>query len=205
MDMDSVPRRTGAGPVTIGGIVFNNNSYDETADVLYVNVGKPGDAVDWIGTAEGDGTSHGPDGNLIGMTILNAKRRLERDGRIEFTLPEHKVVVTDLGDVFDHPYKYVPDEVKIPGRVALGRFEFDDIVYDRKGDILFLRSGDMSRVASEGSSEESYYLRFDAAGELIAVTIAEARYWLERNGKIVVTLPDGPLELSDLGTALAAA
>src|SRR5438132_10914 len=90
-----------AAPVKIGGIVFNNNFYDREADVLYVNVGDPGDAVDWDGTAEGDGTSYGPDGSLIGMTILNAKLRLEEDGKIEFTLPEQKVVVTDLGGVLD--------------------------------------------------------------------------------------------------------
>ena len=85
--------------VTIAGITFDNCEYDRRGDVLYVNVGDPADAVDWIGTAEGDGTCHGPDGSLIGMTILNARARLEEDGKIELTLPEHTVVVTDLGDV----------------------------------------------------------------------------------------------------------
>ena len=33
------------------------------------------------------------------MTILNAKLRLEQDGKIELTLPEHTVAVTDLGDL----------------------------------------------------------------------------------------------------------
>jgi uncharacterized protein YuzE len=99
MDSHGVSTRATAKMVKIGGIVFDNCEYDSRGDVLYVNVGDPGDAVDWIGTAEGDGTSHGPDGSLIGMTILNAKLRLERDGKIELTLPEHKVVVTDLGDV----------------------------------------------------------------------------------------------------------
>lgn len=87
-----------ATTVKVGGIEFDNNLYDREVDVLYINVGDPGDAVDWDGTAEGDGTSYGPDGSLIGMTILNAKRRLERDGKLEFTLPQQTVVVTDLGD-----------------------------------------------------------------------------------------------------------
>lgn len=85
----------------IGGIVFDNCEYDADGDVLYANVGDPADAVDWIGTAEGDGTSHGRDGSLVGLTILNAKLRLEAEGKIELTLPEHTVVVSDLGDVFD--------------------------------------------------------------------------------------------------------
>lgn len=99
MDSLGVSARVTSKTVKIGGIVFDNNCYDAEGDILYVNVGDPGDAVDWIGTAEGDGTSHGPDGSLIGMTILNARLRLEQDGKIELTLPEHTVVVTDLGDL----------------------------------------------------------------------------------------------------------
>ena len=99
MDSHGVSPRVASKTVKIGGIVFDNNMYDAKGDVLYVNVGDPGDAVDWIGTAEGDGTCHGPDGSLIGLTILNAKHRLEQDGKIELTLPEHTVAVTDLGDL----------------------------------------------------------------------------------------------------------
>ena len=99
MDSHSVSSRVASTTVKIGGIVFANNRYDAKGDVLYVNVGDPGDAVDWIGTSEGDGTSHGPDGSLIGLTILNAKLRLQQDGKIELTLPEHTVAVTDLGDL----------------------------------------------------------------------------------------------------------
>ncbi len=99
MDSHGVQEGRAAKTVTIGGIEFDNVDYDSRGDVLYVNVGDPGDAVDWDGTAEGDGTSYGPDGSLVGMTILNARLRLERDGKIELTLPEHRVEVTDLGDV----------------------------------------------------------------------------------------------------------
>lgn len=98
MDSHGVSTRASAKAVKIGGIVFDNCEYDRRGDVLYLNVGDPGDAVDWIGTAEGDGTSHGPDGSLIGLTILNARARLERDGKIELTFPEHTVEVSDLGD-----------------------------------------------------------------------------------------------------------
>ena len=98
MDSHGVSSRATSKALKIGGIVFDNVLYDRRGDVLYVNVGDPGDAVDWIGTAEGDGTSHGSDGSLIGMTILNARARLEEDGKIELTLPEHRVEVSDLGD-----------------------------------------------------------------------------------------------------------
>jgi uncharacterized protein YuzE len=84
--------------VKVAGIEFDNVAYDSEGDVLYLNVGDPKTAVDWDGTSEGDGTSYGPDGSLVGMTILNARRRFEREGKISFTLPEQRVEVTDLGD-----------------------------------------------------------------------------------------------------------
>src|SRR5712691_2692096 len=98
MDSHSVHSNAAAKTVMIGGIEFDNVEYDPRGDVLYVNVGDPANAVDWGGTPEGDGTSYGADGSLIGLTILNARLRLEEDGKIEFTLPQHTVVVTDLGD-----------------------------------------------------------------------------------------------------------
>ena len=98
MDSHRVPAERSARIVNLGGIEFDNNFYDREGDVLYLHVGDPSTAEDAIGTAEGDGTFHGGDGSLVGLTILNAKLRLEQDGKIELTLPSHKVVVTDLGD-----------------------------------------------------------------------------------------------------------
>lgn len=100
MDSHSVPTRS-AATVTIGGIVFDNNLYDRDVDVLYLHVGDPADAVDALGTDEGDGTFHAADGSLVGLTILNAKLRLEQDGKIELTTPRQKLIVTDLGAVLD--------------------------------------------------------------------------------------------------------
>lgn len=99
MDSHRVPARAPAPTVKVAGVEFDNVEYDSRGDVLYLNVGDPAAAVGWDGTAEGDGTSYGPDGGLIGMTILNARLRLEEDGKIEFTLPERRVEVRDLGDV----------------------------------------------------------------------------------------------------------
>lgn len=87
-----------ASTVIVGGIAFDNNHYDRRGDVLYLHVGDPSTAVDFDGTSEGDATRYGPDGSLVGLTILNAKLRLADDGKIELTLPEHRVEVTDLGD-----------------------------------------------------------------------------------------------------------
>ncbi len=204
MDTNRISDGEVAG-VTVGGIVFDHVLYDAEADVLYLRVGDPDDAVDALGTAEGDGAYQAADGSLIGLTILNAKLRLEEDGKIELTFPEQKIVVTDLGDAFEHRLpKYVPDLVKIAGGVRLDGIEFEDVEYDRRLDVLYLRTA--GTPVSDGASEEFNPLWFDTDGNLVAVTIAEARRLLEDEGKIVVTLPDGRrLEMTGLGPTLAVA
>lgn len=99
MDSHRVQPDAPAQAVTIAGIEFDDNEYDPRADVLYLHVGDPASAMEFGETEDGDHTRYGPDGSLVGLTILNARHRLEEDGRIELTLPEHTVVVTDLGDL----------------------------------------------------------------------------------------------------------
>jgi uncharacterized protein YuzE len=85
--------------VKIAGIEFDNTFYDREADVLYLHVGDPAAAVDFDGTPEGHHTRYGPDGSLVGLTIVNARWLLEQEGEIVLTLREQKVHATDLGDV----------------------------------------------------------------------------------------------------------
>lgn len=99
MDYDGVPAESPAMRLTIAGIEFDNNFYDRDVDVLYLHVGDPATAVDWDETAEGDGLRYGNDGSLVGITILNARRRLERDGNIVLTLPEQRVEVHDFSEM----------------------------------------------------------------------------------------------------------
>ncbi|MFL5912810.1 MAG: DUF2283 domain-containing protein [Gaiellaceae bacterium] len=85
--------------VTIAGIPFDNNLYDRDADVLYLHVGDPATAVDWDDTVEGDGVRYSSDGSIVGLTILNAKTRFDRDGKIVLTLPEQRIEARDVGEV----------------------------------------------------------------------------------------------------------
>ena len=90
--------------------------------------------------------------------------------------------------------------------VKIGRVEYDDIVYDREGDVLYLWSGAPRMPAYDDASPEGHYLQFDQDGTLIAITIVNARWILEREGKVTITLPDRRrLETTDLGSVLAAA
>ena len=60
--------------------------------------------------------------------------------------------------------------------------------------------------AHDDASPEGHYLQFGEDGSLIAITIVNARWILDQEGKITITLPDGRrLEATDLGDVLAAA
>ena len=85
--------------VRLGGIEFDNVDYDREADVLYLHVGEPSTAVDWDESPEGDHLRFGADGQLVGLTIVNARRLLDEDGVIVITLPERRIETRDLGDV----------------------------------------------------------------------------------------------------------
>lgn len=90
--------------------------------------------------------------------------------------------------------------------VKIGGIEFDEISYYREGDVLYLWAGRPRRPASDDVSPEGHYVQFGEDGAVIALTLVNARLLLDREGKIVVTLPDGTrLETTDLGPVLAAA
>ncbi len=74
--------------VKIGRLTFDNSSYDQLGDVLYLHLGKPGAAVDFDETPEGHALRFDADENVIGLTIVNARWLLERDGELVVTLPE---------------------------------------------------------------------------------------------------------------------
>lgn len=74
--------------IKIGPITFDHADYDDEGDVLYLHVGEPQ-------VAEGEQT---PEGHclrfvpgtqeIIGLTILGPRRRLERHGNLTVTIPE---------------------------------------------------------------------------------------------------------------------
>lgn len=100
MDSHSVRAHSAPRAVRIAGVDFDNVEYDSRGDVLYLHVGRPESAVEFDGTVEGDGARFGPDGSLVGLTILNARARFqEQGGKIELTLPEHRIVAGDLADL----------------------------------------------------------------------------------------------------------
>lgn len=74
--------------VRLGEVEFDDVSYDADADVLYLSRGKPVAAKETIPSTEGHAVRLGGDGDVIGITVVNAKELAERDGRITVTIAE---------------------------------------------------------------------------------------------------------------------
>ena len=72
--------------IRLGHLEFDHVVYDEKADVLYLSVGMPAEAARQEATPEGHVVRYDRDGNVIGITLVNAKWLLERDGKIELTV-----------------------------------------------------------------------------------------------------------------------
>lgn len=77
--------------IKIAGIEFDNHSYDEVADVLYLSVGEPQVPAETDATAEGHAVDFDAAGNIIGMVIVSLRHLLELDGELKITLPEAHV------------------------------------------------------------------------------------------------------------------
>jgi uncharacterized protein YuzE len=92
--------------------------------------------------------------------------------------------------------------------VQIGTLTFDRVRYDADGDVLYLHRGDPSDAVDFDASPEGHALRFDGQGDLVGVTILNARWLLDHDGAITLTLPTSePLHLApeQLHKALAVA
>jgi uncharacterized protein YuzE len=74
--------------ITIANTTFDNVEYDQTGDVLYLNVGDPADAVDFDDMPEGHNVGYDAAGRLVAIALLHPQWLLEQDGQITITLPQ---------------------------------------------------------------------------------------------------------------------
>ena len=88
----------------------------------------------------------------------------------------------------------------------VGPYAFDEVSYDREGDVLYLRRGGVGEAADTVGTPEGHAVRLDDSGEVIGITIVNAKWLWDRDGKITVAVP-GLIETNaeDLAEALAAA
>lgn len=78
----------GDAPITIGPYTFTRSSYDARGDVLYLDIEDPSAAVEGEETPEGHLVRFDAQGAVAGLTIMGARRLLDRDGALTITLPQ---------------------------------------------------------------------------------------------------------------------
>jgi uncharacterized protein YuzE len=90
--------------------------------------------------------------------------------------------------------------------VHVGPYEFDQVSYDSDGDVLYLHRGERQEVAETFRTPEGHAVRMDENREVIGITIVNAKWLVERDGKITVTVPSLiETNADDLAAALATA
>lgn len=72
----------------------------------------------------------------------------------------------------------------------IGNHEFDRERYHLEGDLLYLSRGPDQAATSTFATLEGHAVRLDKAGEVIGLTIVNARWLLERDGKLVITISE---------------
>ena len=79
----------------IEGLSFDHASYDAGGDVLYLHVGAPQAAQGGSQTPEGHVVRYDAEGRVIGLTVINARFLVKRDGELVVTLPQRMQVAPD--------------------------------------------------------------------------------------------------------------
>jgi uncharacterized protein YuzE len=83
--------------ITIDDITFNRGHYDADGDVLYLRRGDTSAASNGALTPEGHAVRYDENGDVIGVTIIDARRIIEHDGYLTITLPHAvRVLARDL-------------------------------------------------------------------------------------------------------------
>jgi uncharacterized protein YuzE len=88
--------------------------------------------------------------------------------------------------------------------VTVGNLTFDHTSYDKEGDVLYLHVGAPAAAAESDETPEGHVVRFDKGGAVIGLTIINAKWLIDRDGGVLVTLPDlKRIDAKDLEPALA--
>lgn len=89
--------------------------------------------------------------------------------------------------------------------VRMGSHEFDDVVYDAVGDVLYMHKGKPAPAAKTLASPEGHAVMLNNTGEIVGITVVNAKWLAERDGQITVSIPERlETSASELASTLAA-
>ena len=64
------------------------------------------------------------------------------------------------------------------------------MTYDHEADVLYLRLRDSAQVATTNATPEGHAVQLDESGQVIGMTLVNARWLTERDGRLVITIPN---------------
>jgi hypothetical protein len=90
--------------------------------------------------------------------------------------------------------------------VTVAGISFDTHEYDERGDVLYLSvAGYEGHPARAYASPEGHAVEYDDAGRVIAMTLVNVRWLLDRDGELTITWPAGHVQADELAAVLAPA
>jgi YD repeat-containing protein len=80
---------------------------------------------------------------------------------------------------------------------------FENHHYDQRGDVLYLSVAHYDGPPAKAlSTPEGHNIEYDAAGRVVAITLTNVSWLLDRDGEITITLPACYISSEDLAQAL---
>lgn len=87
--------------------------------------------------------------------------------------------------------------------VTIAGTSFQHHNYDERGDVLYLSiAGYASPPASAYATPEGHGIEYDSSGNVIAMTLVNVRWLLDREGELTITWPAGHVQAAELAEAL---
>ena len=87
--------------------------------------------------------------------------------------------------------------------ITIGAITFDHVAYDADGDVLYLSVGQPREPADSYGTAEGHNVRYDETGKVIALTLVNAKWLIERDGEVRVTISNR-VSADTLAAAIAA-
>ena len=88
--------------------------------------------------------------------------------------------------------------------ITVAGVSFDHHEYDERGDVLYLSVGPPREAARTIATPEGHAVDYDESGAVIGMVLVNVRFFLERDGAVMVTIP-GRVEAAQIEPALTTA
>lgn len=90
--------------------------------------------------------------------------------------------------------------------VTVAGTAFENHKYDERGDVLYLSvAGYTGPPARAYATPEGHGIDYDESGRVVAMTLVNVRWLLDRDGRLTITWPAGRVEADELAELLPAA